>query len=53
MGRELWIDVLRAFACICVLLVHSPAVYDGRIPGQFVLAPFNYVFMAWGVSIFL
>ena len=52
MGRELWIDVLRAFACICVLLVHSPAVYDGRIPGQFVLAPFNYVFMAWGVSIF-
>ncbi len=44
--------MLRAFACACVLLVHSPAKYDGHIPGQFVLAPANYVFMACGVSIF-
>lgn len=50
--REVWIDVLRAFACICVLLVHSPAKYDGLIPGQQVLAPANYLFMAWGVSLF-
>lgn len=51
-GREVWVDVLRAFACISVLLVHSPAKYDGQIPGQFVLAPANYLFMAWGVSVF-
>lgn len=51
-GREVWIDVLRAFACICVLLVHSPAKYDGHVPGQFILAPANYLFMAWGVSVF-
>ncbi len=51
-GKEVWIDVLRAFACICVLLVHAPAKYDGLIPGQFILAPANYVFMAWGVSVF-
>ena len=50
--KEVWIDVLRAFACICVLLVHSPAKYDGHIPGQYVLAPCNYLFMAWGVSVF-
>lgn len=50
--REIWIDVLRAFACICVLLVHSPAIYDGNVPGRFVLAPCNYLFMAWGVSVF-
>ncbi len=51
-NREIWIDILRAFACICVLLVHSPAKYDGQIPGQPVLAPANYLFMAWGVSVF-
>lgn len=51
-NKEVWIDVLRAFACICVLLVHSPAMYDGQIPGQYILAPANYVFMAWGVSVF-
>lgn len=51
-NREVWIDVLRAFACICVLLVHSPAKYDGNIPGQYILAPANYLFMAWGVSVF-
>lgn len=50
--REIWIDVIRAFACICVLLVHSPAKYDGQIPGQPVLAPANYLLMAWGVSVF-
>lgn len=51
-NKEVWIDVLRAFACICVLLVHSPAIYDGHVSGQFILAPANYVFMAWGVSVF-
>lgn len=50
--REIWIDVLRAFACVCVLLIHSPVKYDGQIPGQYVLAPSNYILMSWGVSIF-
>ena len=50
--REIWLDVIRAFACACVIMVHSPAKYDGLIPGQYVLAPFNYVFMAWGVGLF-
>lgn len=50
--REIWIDVLRAFACICVVLIHSSAKYDGHIPGQFILAPANYVLMATGVCIF-
>ncbi len=51
-GKEVWIDVLRAFACACVLLVHSPAKYDGCIQGQYILAPANYVLMACGVSVF-
>lgn len=50
--REIWLDVLRAFACICVVMVHSPAEYDGNVPGQFVLAPANYLLMAWGVGLF-
>lgn len=50
--REVWLDVVRAFACACVIMVHSPAKYDGLVPGQYVLAPFNYIFMAWGVGLF-
>lgn len=50
--REIWLDVLRAFACMCVVLVHSPAKYDGQIPGQSLLAPLNYVLMSWGVGLF-
>lgn len=50
--REIWLDVLRAFACMCVVLVHSPAEFDGQIPGQYVLAPSNYILMAWGVGLF-
>lgn len=50
-NRIIWLDVLRAFACICVLLVHSPVKYSGQ-GGQYILAPANYLFMAWGVSVF-
>lgn len=50
--RENWLDVVRAFACACVIMVHSPAKYDGLIPGQFILAPLNYILMAWGVGLF-
>lgn len=50
--REIWLDVARAFACACVIMVHSPAKYDGLIPGQYVLAPLNYILMAWGVGLF-
>ena len=50
--REIWLDVLRAFACACVVMVHSPAKYDGHIPGQYILAPANYILMAWGVGVF-
>lgn len=50
--KETWIQVLRAFACICVLFCHSPAPTDGNTPGMYMLAPFNYLFMAWGVSVF-
>lgn len=50
--REIWIDVLRMIACISVVLIHSSAKYDGFIPGQFILAPANYILMATGVSIF-
>lgn len=50
--REVWLDVLRAFACMCVVLVHSSAKYDGHIPGQYILAPANYILMAWGVGLF-
>lgn len=50
--REIWLDVLRAFACMCVVLVHSSAKYDGHIPGQYILAPTNYILMAWGVGLF-
>lgn len=50
--REIYLDVLRAFACACVVMVHSPAKYDGNIPGQYILAPANYLLMAWGVGMF-
>lgn len=50
--REIWLDVVRAFACACVIMVHSPAKYDGLIPGQYILAPLNYILMAWGVGLF-
>lgn len=50
--REIWLDVARAFACACVIMVHSPAKYDGLIPGQYALAPLNYISMAWGVGLF-
>lgn len=49
--RIIWIDVIRAVACFCVLCVHSPAPYVGQ-DGQYLLAPLNYIFMAWGVSVF-
>lgn len=49
--RLIWVDVLRSFACICVLFCHSPGKYEGQ-GGQFLLAPNNYLMMAWGVSIF-
>lgn len=50
--REFWLDAVRAFACACVIMVHSPAKYDGLIPGQYALAPLNYILMAWGVGLF-
>ena len=50
--REIWLDAVRAFACACVIMVHSPAKYDGLIPGQYALAPLNYILMAWGVGLF-
>lgn len=50
--RENWLDAVRAFACACVIMVHSPAKYDGLIPGQYALAPLNYILMAWGVGLF-
>lgn len=33
-------------------MVHSPAKYDGLIPGQCALAPLNYILMAWDVGLF-
>lgn len=50
--REVWIDALRAFACICVLLVHAPTRNDGQIGGAALLGPVNFLFMAWGVAVF-
>lgn len=50
--REVWIDVLRAFACVCVLLVHAPIAFDGVTGGSYLLAPCNHFLMAGGVCVF-
>lgn len=50
--REVWIDNLRAFACACVLLVHSPIPFDGVTGGAYLLAPLNHFLMAGGVCVF-
>lgn len=51
--REVWLDVLRAFACFSVLLCHAPAEYGGITPGKRVLGPLTYVTMSTGVSVFI
>ena len=50
--REVWIDNLRAFACACVLLVHSPIPFDGVTGGAYLLAPLNHFLMSGGVCVF-
>lgn len=50
--REVWVDVLRAFACACVLLVHAPIAFDGVTGGSYLLAPSNHFLMAGGVCVF-
>ena len=51
-SREVWIDTLRAFACICVLMVHSPIAFDGVTGGSYLLAPLNHFLMSGGVCVF-
>lgn len=50
--REVWIDTLRGFACMCVLLVHSPNAWDGVTKGAYLLAPLNHILMSGGVCVF-
>ncbi len=39
-GREYWIDAVRSFACLCVVVVHSPI--PGGTNGLGCIAVFNY-----------
>lgn len=47
-NREYWIDAIRSFACICVVIVHSPS--PGGTKGLEFIGPINY-FAAAGASI--
>ena len=46
--RLYWIDAIRSFACVCVLIVHAPTV--GGTKGLRFIGPINY-FAAAGASI--
>ena len=47
-NREYWIDAIRSFACICVIIVHAPT--SGGMKGISFIGPINY-FAAAGASI--
>lgn len=49
--HEFWIDIMRAFACIMVLVCHSPQPYCGQ-SGQWLMPVVNYYGMAWGPILF-
>lgn len=39
--REFWIDAIRSFACVCVLMTHAPI--PSTIAGRFVIPVYNFV----------
>lgn len=49
--RELWIDVMRAFACLMVLFCHAPQPYTTQ-PGVIFVGINNFYGMAWGPMLF-
>lgn len=49
--RIYWIEFIRAFACLCVILTHSPIPYIGQ-GGQPMLGSMTYLGNAGGVNLF-
>ena len=47
-NRLYWIDAIRSFACLCVLLTHS--VIPGGTRGNYIIAPIQYMAVA-GASV--
>lgn len=39
--REFWIDAIRSFACICVLMTHAPI--PSTTAGRFAIPVYNFV----------
>lgn len=49
-NREYWIDAVRSFACICVVIVH--AAIPGNVGGQGAISIFNYYAVGGGSILF-
>lgn len=49
--RDFRIDLMRAFACIMVIICHSPQDFTNQ-GGQWIIGVVNYFGMAWGPILF-
>lgn len=50
-NRLYWIDAIRSFACLCVLLMHS--VIPGGTRGNYIVAPLQYFSVSGASVLFL